>query len=65
MFILRSLVLLTNTSKSNQCFKWSHFTSIPIDSSAKQCIHTQAKPHPSREMENDVYITSMTLLTKR
>ena len=65
MFILQSIMLLANTSKSNQCFKWPQFMSNPVVSMARQRIHTYAKPRPWREMENDVNITCMTLLTKR
>ena len=44
---LRSMImLLTRTSKSKQCFRWPHFTSMwnPIVSTAKQYVHTHAKP---------------------
>ena len=63
MFILRSIMLLTNTSKSNQCFKWPQFTSNPTVPTARQRIHTQAKPRPWHELENDVNVTSVTLLS--
>ena len=46
MFILRSIMLLTTTSVSNQCFKWPQFMANSIFSTAKQHVHTHAKPYP-------------------